>query len=170
MNIARGLFRGWIVVSSLWVAGVVTTAAFVVPQDISYPYWQYSAVLTDNGKTNPFDRDWSAPFYTNFRSPSAYGRNPDFGVLDYQYRAAWDKDVAEGRTALKLFPDGSRLYLMASMSEQDKDYVSDRFWSARWGRWGMEIGKWFLIAVCPVATLFILGYAAIWIGRGFQSA
>jgi hypothetical protein len=157
-------------VSSLWLAGAAALGVAIGPEDISYPYWQYSAVMKDNGKSNFFDRDWNAPYYTNFRSPSAEGLEPQFDILSYQYRSGWDKSVQDGKMIRSVFPDGSRLYLSAGLSKDDQNYIARKFWAGRWWRWGREVGKWALIALCPVITLFGFGYAAIWIGRGFRSA
>lgn len=125
MNVGRGLFRAWVVVSALWVAGTVALGVSEAPREIAYPYWQYSAVMRDNGKANIFDRDWKAPYYTNFHSPSAEGLEPEFAILDYKYRSDWDKYVDDGTMKRTFFPDGSRIYMSTGLNGADQKYVAE---------------------------------------------
>jgi hypothetical protein len=110
------------------------------------------------------------PYYENMRSPSAEKLAVSFNELGYEYVEQWNKHVAEGTMTTISFPDGSLLYLDTQLTQADQEYLARAFWDKRWGRYA-EIGKmWAAVLVGPPIALFILGWALLWVGRGFKTA
>src|SRR5215468_3886668 len=69
MNVGRGLFRGWIFLTVLWLIGAGTLAYFIIRGEVSNWKWQYIHELRTN--TPLQEIDWSRPYYEIMRSPSA---------------------------------------------------------------------------------------------------
>jgi hypothetical protein len=67
-------------------------------------------------------------------------------------------------------PDGSKLYMPASLSEAVRTRIAEQFWDQRWGRWGRAAVTVSLWAFIPCLLLFIFGYSLLWVGRGFTRA
>jgi hypothetical protein len=84
--------------------------------------------------------------------------------VPYYEKERFDKD----QTAIKVaMPDGSQLYLETGYNEAEAAYVANRFWDQRWRRWATLLGIVALYAFIPCAALFVIGYALLWVGRGF---
>ena len=63
------------------------------------------------------------------------------------------------------------LIVLGDFPHPDKDYIAKQFWDRRrWGRYARTAGIVALWALVPCILLFILGYALLWIGRGFKRA
>jgi hypothetical protein len=58
----------------------------------------------------------------------------------------------------------------AKYNDVDKDYIAKQFWDQRWNRYGYTAGIVALWAFVPCALFLILGYALLWVGRGFSRA
>jgi hypothetical protein len=69
MSVGRGLFRGWIFLTVLWLIGAGTLAYFIIRREVSHWKWQYVHEARTN--TLPGEVDWSRPYYEMMRSPSA---------------------------------------------------------------------------------------------------
>jgi hypothetical protein len=69
MNIGRGLFRGWIFVSALWLVGMGTLVYFDIGNAVSHWKWQYEH--QSRTSSPPWEIDWARPYYEAHRSPSA---------------------------------------------------------------------------------------------------
>ena len=119
------------------------------------------------GGLKPWEVDYSKPFYETMRSPSAEKLSVTFFPVDWQDRMKWDKDLT---MAVVNMPDGSRIYMHAKYNDVDKDYIAKQFWDQRWSRYGYTAGIVALWAFVPCALLLILGYALLWVGRGFSRA
>ena len=65
---------------------------------------------------------------------------------------------------------GSLVYMPANYDNSDRAYIKTQFWDQRWWRWGHAAGIIALWALIPCALIFILGYALLWVGRGFKRA
>jgi len=164
MNVARGLFRAWTVISILWIIGAGSVAYGIVSPDRGgfQPDWETKGGL----------KPWEV-----MRSPSAEKLSITFSPVDWQDGIKWDKDWQDGikwdnelSMAVVTMPDGSRIYMNANYNDADKNYIAKQFWDQRWGRYGYTAGIVALWALTPCALLFILGYALLWVGRGFRHA
>ena len=114
--------------------------------------------------------DWSRPYYENLQSPSEEKLTPEFHQVEYQHVASWKNMVRDGKMIAVEEPDGSHLYLPSDMSERDQTYVSAQFWNRRWSRWIEASQYWALGIFGPPIALFVLGWALLWVGRGFKKA
>jgi hypothetical protein len=165
MNVGRGLFRAWVLISVLWII-----AAGFVAYTVSAPDIIRGAFQPDNetkGGLEPWKVDWQKPFYETIRSPSAEKLNVKFYKVEWKYQSQWDKD---GSMAVVEMPDGSHLYMDRQYNETDKNYIAQQFWDQRWGRWGYAAGVVVAWALIPCILLFILGYSLLWVGRGFKKS
>jgi hypothetical protein len=166
MNVGRGLFRAWILVTVLWCIVIAALAYNVVHEKISHWKWQYVGQM----RMEPWKADWTRPYYENHRSPSVEKLAVDFDELGYEFVDSWNKRLNEGTLTIKRFSDGSLLYLDTDLTEADQEYLRRAFWDQRWRRYA-EIGKmWAAILTGPPVALFILGWGLLWVGRGFKAA
>jgi hypothetical protein len=146
MNVARGLFRAWILISVLWiiVGGSVIAYKIVAPDTIwgSFQPWltDQEAGLPPRSDQNQMSRSFS---------PIRLGR-PDMVRIE--------------------MPDGSQLYMPESLSEAVRIRIAEQFWDQRWSRWGRAAAIVALWAFVPCPLLFIFGYSLLWVGRGFTRA
>ena len=67
-------------------------------------------------------------------------------------------------------PDGSQLYVLESLSKDDRTRIAGQFWEQRWSRWGQAAAIVALWAFIPCLLLFVFGYSLLWVGRGFMRA
>ena len=169
MNVGRGLFRGWILLTALWLIGAGAFAYFIIRDEFSRWKWQYIHIMRDD-VPHPNEVDWSRPYYEIMRSPSAEKLHVTFAELEYQYVRAWNERVEEGKMVLKEMPDHSSLYLDADFTKADQEYLAKAFWDQRWWRYVSFIKFWGPMLLVPPIVLFILGWAILWVGRGFKSA
>jgi len=165
---SRGFFRAWIVVSAIWIVGAGSVAYMAIsPDTVSGNYAVVLAIREQAWKGTPESIDWNRPFYELIVSPSAEKSAVLFDTVGWQYLADWKT----GKThKLVNFPDGSTLFVDKKFNDADQGYVTQQFWQQRWKRWGKAAGIVAMWALIPCAALFILGYALLWIGRGFKSA
>jgi hypothetical protein len=110
------------------------------------------------------------PYYEMMRSPSVEKLSVNFSQISYRHFEDLDADVKEGRMVLKKMPDRSSLYLDARLTEADQEYISRAFWHQRWSRYVSFTKLWGPMLVVPPIVLFILGWAILWICRGFKTA
>src|SRR5262249_11468636 len=134
MNVGRGLFRGWIFLTVLWLIGAGTLAYFIIGGEVSNWKWQ-------------------------LRSPSGEKLAVTFKELEYQYVQEWDQFVKDGELTIIKMPDDSSLYLSTDLTELDQQYLSKAFWDQRWWRYFSFIEFWGPMLVVPPIVLFILGWA-----------
>ena len=169
MNVGRGLFRAWILVTVLWCIGVGALAYTIVHAEISHWKWQYVHQMRKEISITQAEKvDWTRPYYENFRSPSVEKLAVSFDELGYEYVASWNNHVTEGTMTTISFPDGSLLYLNTDLTEADQQYLAQAFWGQRWWRYA-KIGKmWAAVLAGPPIALFILGWGLLWVGRGFD--
>ena len=163
MNISRGLFRAWVLISLLWIMGAGFVAYTIATPDTVRGAFQPSGAT--KGFVDPFDL--KKPFYETMRSPSAEKLSLQFREVEWRDRSEWDKD---GSMAVVDMPDGSRLYMHYQYNEADKNYIAQQFWDQRWRRWGYAAGVIAAWAFLPCILLFILGYSLLWVGRGFRQS
>jgi len=67
-------------------------------------------------------------------------------------------------------PDHSSLYLDTQLTKEDQEYLAKAFWDQRWRRYASFAKIWVPILVVPPIALFILGWAILWVCRGFKTA
>ncbi|SFL42334.1 hypothetical protein SAMN03159423_1930 [Bradyrhizobium sp. NFR13] len=137
MNVGRGLFRAWVLISVLWIIGASFVAYNVVEPDTIrgafQPRW-----MAKGGIVDPWKIDFSKPFDETMRSRSAEKLSVKFYKVEWKYQNEWNKD---GSMAVAEMPDGSRLYMHSQYSETDKNYIAQQFLDQRWNRWGYAAGK-----------------------------
>jgi hypothetical protein len=119
--------------------------------------------------TPPWEVDWSRPYYENSRSPSAEKLAVTFDEVGYQYVRDWDQSVKDGKLTLVEMADHSLLYLSTELTQDDQDYLAKAFWDQRWWRYLSFIKVWAPIFLVPPIVLFILGWAILWVCRGFKT-
>ena len=132
-SVGRGLFRGWIFLTVLWLIGAGTLAYFIIRREVSHWKWQYVHEARTN--TLPGEVDWSRPYYEMMRSPSAENLAVTFMKLEYQYTQEWDQFVKDGKLKIVKMPDDSLLYFSTDLTEQDQLYLAKAFWDQRWWRY-----------------------------------
>jgi len=93
-----------------------------------------------------------------------------FNELEYQYVQEWDQSVKDGNLTIIKMPDDSSLYLSTLLTEPDQQYIAKAFWDQRWWRYVSFIKFWGPMLVVPPIVLFILGWAMLWVCRGFKTA
>jgi hypothetical protein len=169
MNVARGLFRAWVVVSLLWIAGAL--ALGVSDFRNSAANWKYHVVRNIRPDVRIRDADWTRPhyYYEWVRSWSKEGIEPEFAQVEDQFVENWNDEARLGRMQIHSFPDRSRMYLDAQLVEEDEAYLREHFWAQRWNRRARFAGERLMIALGPVAALFIAGYVPLWVARGFAT-
>src|SRR5262249_10149548 len=102
MNVGRGLFRGWILLTVLWLIGASAVAYFIIGDEISRWKWQYDEIMRDEDMP-PWETDWKRPYCENMRSPSAEKLAVSFEKLGY---SSWNKYAEEeGRIVIIKMPD-----------------------------------------------------------------
>jgi hypothetical protein len=167
MNIGRGLFRGWIFLTVLWLIGAGTLAYFVIGAEVSG--WKWGYVHQPRTNSPPWEIDWSLPYYETMRSPSAEKLAVTFHEVGRQDVRSWDHFVKDGKLAPIEMPDHSLLYLSTYLTERDQEYLAKAFWDERWSRYLSFAKVWAPIFVVPPIVLFILGWAILWVCRGFKT-
>jgi hypothetical protein len=121
-------------------------------------------------RIEPWKADWTRPYYENHRSPSAEKLAVTFSELGREYVDAWNKNLNEGKLTIVRFDDHSLLYLDTDLTQADQEYLARAFWNQRWGRYAEICKMWAAVLVGPPIALFILGWALLWVGRGFKTA
>jgi hypothetical protein len=163
MNVSRGLFRAWVVISILWIIGASAMAySIVVPQKV---YGNFQAINMMKTGLVPSQFDPSKPFYSMVRSPSAEKLKVLFTHINWDTKTNFDKNAFMTKIAIG---DGSTIYLPAKYNSADRAYIVDQFANQRWQRWAHAIWIIVLWAIVPCAVLFPLGYAFLWVARGFS--
>ncbi len=167
MNVGRGLFRAWIVISILWIAGAGIVAYVIVSPDTVQGSFQPAAQIKKEAMPGTSEEiDWTKPFYDLVVSPASAKLHVTFFPVEWQHRDEW-KNKSH---ILVNFPDGSVLYILKGYNEADKNYITGQFWEQRWGRYAYTTGIVALWAFVPCVLFFVLGYALLWVGRGFRRA
>jgi hypothetical protein len=167
MNVTRGLWRAWIFVTVLWVAGTAWSAYVRLPEWVAAQKYRYIEPLKEL-LSGPFDRrDWTKPYYDLILSPSKDHLTPEFTVLEYPYPANWDERVNAGKLRPVSFPDNSLLYLSTEMTKDDLNYVADAFWDQRWQRYWQVALPYVYGGAGPPIALLLIGSFLVWVGRGF---
>jgi hypothetical protein len=154
MNVSRGLSRAWILISIIWI-GIAAAIGYGTSDFGAYqPRGVVKAGVTDTKKA----------LYEVIRSPSAENLSVKFLELEWSQETEFDKDKIMIKRTL---PDGSRLFMHMDYNEQDRGYIEKQFWDQRWSRWAPVAGVTAMWALIPPIMLLILGYALMWVGRGF---
>jgi hypothetical protein len=92
MNVRRGLFRAWVLISVLWIIGAGSVAYLAIsPDTVSGNYAVVLAIKEDAWKGTPESIDWKKPFYELVVSPSAQRSAVLFDTVGWQYLADWKK-------------------------------------------------------------------------------
>jgi hypothetical protein len=145
-----------------------TMVYFDIGNAVSHWKWQYEHQSRTNSP--PWEIDWARPYYETHRSPSAEKLAVTFNEVEYQYVRDWDQSVKDGKLTVVEMPDNSSLYLDTYLTEQDQEYLAKAFWDQRWWRYVRFATSWVPIFVVPPIVLFILGWAILWVCRGFKTA
>jgi hypothetical protein len=163
MNVGRGLFRGWILLTVLWLI-VIGWSVF---DSIARGRWEYVEVVKDYPDINEID--WSRPFYETRKSPSAEKLSVSFYQREID-NVNFNEEVRTGNMVLRTMPDRSSLYVDARFTNDDQDYLAAAFWSQRWRRYASLVWDWVPLLVLPPLALLAFGWAILWVCRGFKTA
>jgi hypothetical protein len=133
----RGLFRTWILISIFWmiIGGSITAYKIVGPNTIwgSFQPW-----LTDE----------------------EVGLAPQAEQKQLSHSFFSIRDIRADILHIQM-PDGSKLYMPASLSEGVRTRIAEEFWDQRWGRWARAAATVSLWAFVPCLLLFIFGYSLL---------
>jgi hypothetical protein len=165
IDLGRGLFRTWVVVSVLWAVMTSVVAGYGLNRDIIAGRFQ--AVGDFVGGKSASQVDWNLPFYEVIRSPSREKLAVAYVPVDHRQWREWDTN---DRVIAYNYPDGSRMYVQIGYDDDDRSYMREKFWEQRFGRWGKAIGIFVALLILPPALLFVIGFTLLWIGRGFLGA
>jgi len=91
MNVSRGLFRAWVLISILWIVGASIIAYGIISPDTVKGSFQPAGKT--KGGVDPWKIDYSKPFYETMLSPSAEKLSVTFFPVEWQYKSDWDKDT-----------------------------------------------------------------------------
>jgi hypothetical protein len=163
MNLARGLFQGWLFFSTLWIIG----GGFLVYMihEAETVSGTFTSVLEFKaGVDINSDRLLSDKLVSeSMRSPSAEKRRVQFSLLRARHAPEPNNSMDLERIGM---PDGSRLYINLGYSEADRAYIARQFWDQRWIRWASAAGTVALWTVVPCILLLVVGYAVFWVRPG----
>jgi hypothetical protein len=162
MNLARGLFQGWVFFSVLWVIG----GGFLVymiheAETVSGTFTsvlEFKAGVDTNSDTLLSDK-----LSQSMRSPSAEKRRVEFSLLRARHAPAPNNSKDLEKIGM---PDGSQLYINLGYSEADRTYIVKQYWDQRWSRWVSAAGTVVLWTLVPCIALFVVGYALLWVTSG----
>jgi hypothetical protein len=154
MNIRRGLFRAWALISILWIGAVTFSPLFD---------WNYAPRMLIKGspseETTKVIMGPSTPtFYNYVASPSAE-------KLTIEFVRSLSAEPMTSTHFVKYGSSDGTLYIPAGYNEADRDYIVKQFEQQWWSRWMSDIA---LFGVVPCIVLFALGRALLWVGRGFR--
>ncbi|WP_439271108.1 hypothetical protein [Pseudochrobactrum sp. HB0163] len=147
---SRGLFRLWIVISSIWVV----LSVLIRSNDVISPYYSGYAILAGENKNTVFDK-YSSETYdldqlvANGKVKKYEAKNIKNTVI-YMPTSLSNEDVK-----LRLYNANTE-----AINLRDRE-ISKKRWAA--------IQSAALITILPPIILFIIGYAAIWVFRGFRA-
>lgn len=116
MNVSRGLFRVWIVVSVLWLLGTIALAWSELPSQIAGTRYSYVYEIRDDIDVSKID--WNKSIYELMRSRSRENLSPKFAQLEREYWSDWDKRVENGTIRRLQYPHG-KLYLDGGLTQAD---------------------------------------------------
>src|SRR5215210_7503330 len=165
MNVSRGLFRTWVLVTVLWLClavlmGLTSRLPFGSNSTGAFQYVPNLSLLSVQQLKDIVAGRWPSAL------PSALDdKSAEFSELDYAPLLEWNSLVADGKLSLRELPDGSKLYFRSSDSPEEKEYLAREFWGGRWSRWFKNMYPGILIALTQPIALFIFGYACLWAGR-----
>ncbi|MCE4222145.1 hypothetical protein HCU64_00125 [Methylobacterium sp. C25] len=170
VNVARGAFRIWTVLSVLWL-GIIS---FLAWDAVSYEMignYQYAGELREDLGSEPFDS--KRPIAEVFKKPSQAKWPASFSKIEFRYQSNFDASVKDGTQIVVDFPDGCVLYLYTAFGKQEQELVGRWFWEKRWKRrWNALARQSYLlwVALVPPLLLFALWFIGRWIVAGFRRA
>jgi Protein of unknown function (DUF2569) len=162
----RGLLRAWILLTVIWLIGMGILAYSLVSSEVGSWKWQYVHQMRKEIDINKVD--WSRPYYENMRSPSKEKLSVTFSEVGYEFVDTWNKRVKDGYMVIVPMRDGSTLYLDTDLTKADQHYVATAFRNQRWSRYLNVTKTWIAILLVPPIILLILGWALLWVARGFK--
>ena len=164
VNVGRGLFRAWIVVTVVWTIGSSLLTYEIMGRDLIRGSFQPMAAYK---KPGPYtDAEVFGPFYGLVRSPSAERLTLTFRPVEYEDRTKWENDP---KMLIVKMPDESRVFMAVEYNRADRDYIAMQFWDQRWWRRGELAKHAALWSIAPMLALFVVVYSLLWVGRGFKS-
>ncbi|BAQ45977.1 hypothetical protein Maq22A_c13910 [Methylobacterium aquaticum] len=169
VNVSRGAFRVWVVLTALWLA-LVGFLAWEGVSDATRGRYQYAAELKEDVK--PWEEyDTKKPISELFKKPSEAKWPASFSKIEYQYQANFDASVKDGSQTVVDFPNGTSLYLYTAFGKPEQEVVSRWFWEKRWQRrldaMGGQ-GPLLAFAIVPPLLLLVLWFVCRWVIAGFR--
>ncbi|TGD99883.1 hypothetical protein EU555_11325 [Methylobacterium nonmethylotrophicum] len=171
MNVSRGAFRLWVVLTGLWLA-LVGFFAWDEVTRTTRGHYQYAAELKE--KVDPWEAYQNKrPIAELFKKPSETKWAASFSKIEYQYQAGYDAAVKEGSQVVVDFPDGSTLNLYTAFAKPEQELVGRWFWENRWQRRLDALsqqGPLLAIALVPPLLLLAVWFVGRWVLAGFRRA
>ncbi len=158
--ISHRALKVWTTTSILWIIAIATMvyagALFPAGYQVNFP------LRTD---LEPWNEGWSMygplrhPLYEIIRSPAAEKLSLTFTWRGYS-NAPWNGHIHSRDLPRFVFPSGETLDLPAELTDADREYVKQAFWSGRWKRWRDTLGPFVRAAVfVPLGLLGLLWLA-----------
>ena len=163
LNIERGLFRAWVLISVLWIAAF-SVLAWLSLSEPSQSRYTYALVFRQDADISKIGK---YPLYDLILSASKEKLTPIFSELGSRYSSEWDKGVRD--SSLKRFQatDGATLYLHSGLNAQDTAYIEKAFVASQWKRDAELFWYWTVLIVGPPIAILALGLALLWVVMGF---
>lgn len=159
MNWSKGFFRLWLLLAMLWVLAMAALA--LTRHNLFADNYQYVERL----KVQPWEVDWSKPYYETRRSPAE--TDIGFAEIEPRYLQGWLDRVKAGRMVELGYADGSNLYMSAQLTSADQKLIDQAFTDGELVRHLSKLMPWLLWAGLPPLALLLLGLAVRWVARGF---
>jgi len=64
--------------------------------------------------------------------------------------------------------DGTTLYLNSELKAEDREFLRQKFWEQRWGRYLDKVWPLVLVAFSIPAAVLLFGITVRWIIKGFS--
>jgi hypothetical protein len=165
MNWKRGLLRLWVAGSVLWLIGVGVFAEHKFSQP--FPFGE-NFTYVEPLKETFSETDWSKSYYERSFAPGK-GKFPDsFGELEDSDVKGYDKAVKSGSKVTLYMQDGTTLYLNSELKAEDREFLRQKFWEQRWGRYLDKVWPLVLVAFSIPAAVLLFGITVRWIIKGFS--
>lgn len=166
MNVKKGVFRIWIVISFLWsiLIGILAYEAMTSPFAFPEEYFYVPQLKSKNERP-----DWTRPFYELNVKPGTGPEKEKFSELDWDEKKKWEESGRLAASTGIRFEDGTLLYIPTEIIKSDGRKLGEYFLSQKWERYLDKLWPYIAGLIIPPAILFLLGASFVWIVRGFKS-
>ena len=163
MVIGRKAFKIWLTASIVWIIAIGTMiyvgGEFPAGYEASFPL---------RADLERWNSEWLAhgplryPLYEIIRSPATEKLSLTFQWRGYS-KGPWNQHIHARDLPRFSFPSGETLDLPAELTDADREYVKQAFWSQRWKRWWKILGPFAPAAILMPLCFFVV----LWLARRF---